>query len=373
MEYVRNYFFNNFFLLCLTFGVIFMVLQNYRSKRVAVLMPILIVSSAVFISIAYAVEEAVNKYDNFRFLATFCSYLGFIIRPLVVYFFMRLAISNKIILRIAIGLVIVNAVVYTSTIMIFSDAISHLVFWYEVVPGSGSVFHRGPLYFFSYFVAGAMIAYLVYVSIISLKGRHRYDALACLICVAFIGIAVILETSLIADNLLNTTIAISCLFYIVHLYQQASRRDGLTSLYDRKTFYGDLNKMGTRLKGLIMVDMNSLKRINDNEGHEAGDIALITIAKILENSADRRCMYAYRLGGDEFIILSCSTKPVALIHTANIIREAMNKTPYFISLGYANVTDEEGSFKKAMKTAENMMYDDKAEYYRITGIERRRN
>ena len=88
-----------------------------------------------------------------------------------------------------------------------------------------------------------------------------FSVFSSLICVAFIGFAVLIESLSFTNDLLNTTIAIACLFYIVHLYQQASMRDGLTGLFDRKTLYGDLEKLGNRVSGIIMVDMNLLKRI----------------------------------------------------------------------------------------------------------------
>ena len=372
MEQLYQYFLKNFFLICLSFGVIFMVLRGYRVKRVVVLMPILIVSSAVLLSIAYAVEVACLPHPELVFLATFCFFLGFAIRPLVLYFFLRIQITNRIILRIAVGLIIANAVIYAMTLFINVPQISHLVYWYQDEGGS-LVHHRGPLYFASYFIVGIMMAYLVFISLASLKGPRRKDALASLICVAFIGLAVLLETLLVADSLLNTTIVIACLFYIVHLYQQASNKDGLTNLFDRKTFYADRDRFGARVHGVILVDMNSLKLINDTQGHAAGDSAIIAIAQTMQHCAKHHNVFIYRMGGDEFLAVSLSEKEHLLEDMSGAIKEEMKKTPYSVSIGFAYKENSAEPLSIAMKKAEEMMYDDKAEYYRITGIERRRH
>ncbi len=371
MEALADFFLKNFFLICLALGVIFMVLRNYRAKRIVVLMPILVVSSALLLSVIYAIEKACQTNPDFLFAATLCCALGFIIRPLILYFFMRITITEKIVLRIAVGLIILNAIVYCLGLFIFAPDLTQAIFYYSI-EGNTLKFNRGPLFYFAYFVVGVMMVYFVIYSIVSLKGRHRYDALASLICTGFIGIAVILETFLVADYLLNTTIAIACLFYVVHLYQQASIRDALTNLFDRKAYYSDLAKIESKVKGLMMIDMNSLKWINDNEGHEAGDVAIKTIAEVLEHSIDSRSMYVYRMGGDEFTIISLSTKDNAMENLAAKIKMELSKTNYSIALGYSTKNNDVPDVQTMSKKAEEMMYADKAAFYHESGRERRK-
>lgn len=372
MEYIRSYFLTNFFLLCVSFGVIFMVLRSNTRRKEDYLMPILIVSSAVLLSIVYAVEGFCLDKPELTFLATFCFFVGFAIRPLILYFFMRLSVKNKIILRISLIAVIVNALVYAVTLFIHVPELSHLIYWYSSAEGH-LVHNRGPLYYFAYVIVGAMMAYLVFFSISSLTGRHRYDALASLICLVFIIVAVILETVFYDGTLLNTTIAISCLFYVVHVYQQAAKRDGLTGLYDRRTYYSDAAHLGPKIAAIIMVDMNYLKHINDTEGHLAGDVAINAVARVLEKARDRRCMYVYRLGGDEFLIVSTSTQEGTADATAARVKELLAETPYCASVGVAVRTSPEQTVEDLFVKAEQSMYGDKEEFYRTSGIERRKN
>ena len=373
MEALYQYFIRNFFLLCLTFGVIFMVLRSYRAKKVAILMPILIVSAAVSISIAYAIEQYAVAHPQLVFLATFCFFYGFAVRPLIIYFFLRLTTDKPLVNNIALALVILNAIVYSFSLFRFAPDFAKIVNWYDD-SGATLTYTWGPLYFFSYAVVGIMAAYLLFISLYSLKGRRRYDALASLISFAFIVAAVVLVTlnpALVDYSLLNTTIAIACLFYVVHLYQQAANRDGLTNLFDRKTYYADEEKLGDKVLGVIMIDMNSLKRLNDTEGHEAGDLAIVTIAKVIDKCASKRSMYVYRMGGDEFVVLSTSSKPNAIENTVESIRSEMAKTRYSISIGYALRENQDITTRGLIKQAESMMYVQKEAYYREFGGRRR--
>ncbi len=83
--------------------------------------------------------------------------------------------------------------------------------------------------------------------------------------------------------------------------------DVLTGLQNRTAFEKKMNfyrKNSTQNNLIILVaDMNGLKEVNDNYGHEIGDQCIILIAKILlkyfQNKAD-----CYRIGGDEFCVIS---------------------------------------------------------------------
>ena len=61
-----------------------------------------------------------------------------------------------------------------------------------------------------------------------------------------------------------------------------------------------MHREGTSL-GILFIDLDGLKQINDVHGHEAGDVALITLARAIE-STTRKSDIVARLGGDEFIV-----------------------------------------------------------------------
>ncbi|MEZ9851323.1 diguanylate cyclase [Vibrio breoganii] len=84
--------------------------------------------------------------------------------------------------------------------------------------------------------------------------------------------------------------------------------DELTGVYNRITLYSDIeeaitySQLDEKVVALCFIDMDGFKGINDQLGHEYGDILLQTVAQRLKEtvrSSDR----VYRYGGDEFVVL----------------------------------------------------------------------
>ncbi|MFN8113544.1 MAG: diguanylate cyclase [Solirubrobacterales bacterium] len=90
--------------------------------------------------------------------------------------------------------------------------------------------------------------------------------------------------------------------------QRLAIQDPLTGLYNHRHFH---EVLGTELErcrrhggdlGLVLLDLNGFKQINDTDGHAAGDKVLCRVAHSLESTA-RRSDIAFRVGGDEFALL----------------------------------------------------------------------
>ena len=84
-------------------------------------------------------------------------------------------------------------------------------------------------------------------------------------------------------------------------YQKDAVTDSLTGIYNRRI----LNFMDSILRDLytvIIIDMNSFKKINDTYGHHAGDMVLVKASDIIKNTT-RDSDYILRYGGDEFLIV----------------------------------------------------------------------
>jgi len=95
---------------------------------------------------------------------------------------------------------------------------------------------------------------------------------------------------------------------LMHVDVSAMQRDALTGLPNRAMFDAQLNlalslaqETGSRT-GIIIVDMNNLKFLNDKHGHHIGDEALKGLALELKNKAGPDCV-ATRIGGDEFGVI----------------------------------------------------------------------
>jgi diguanylate cyclase (GGDEF)-like protein/PAS domain S-box-containing protein len=93
-----------------------------------------------------------------------------------------------------------------------------------------------------------------------------------------------------------------------------SLRDELTALYNRRGFLEVANQTHAlairegRPAALLFVDLNGMKRINDELGHDQGDAALVDAARVLSETL-RGCDTVARLGGDEFVAFVLDVTP----------------------------------------------------------------
>jgi len=114
--------------------------------------------------------------------------------------------------------------------------------------------------------------------------------------------------------------------------------------------------------GIIFADLNGLKRINDNEGHAAGDRLLKNAASLLRELFGEEGLY--RAGGDEFMIIIKNVSKEKLEECVDRIRvcsESAGDISFAIGSCY---DDKECDIRKAMQIADERMYQDKEEYYR---------
>lgn len=113
------------------------------------------------------------------------------------------------------------------------------------------------------------------------------------------------------------------------------RTDSLTGLYNFRHFITVLAQEMERTRrtqqstALIMIDLDFFKRVNDTWGHEAGNTALVSTAKILGKTIrqlDTPCRY----GGEEFAIILPSIDLVTALIVAERVREAIDAAPVLV-------------------------------------------
>lgn len=124
-------------------------------------------------------------------------------------------------------------------------------------------------------------------------GYLRVGMLVFIICLA---VSSQLETYRLLENGLKFDI-ISSLAY----------SDGLTGLGNRTAYLEQLEayasgETGISKLGIVFLDVNNLKKVNDNQGHEKGD-ELITVAARIISDSFGKLGKSYRIGGDEFCVL----------------------------------------------------------------------
>ena len=148
-----------------------------------------------------------------------------------------------------------------------------------------------------------------------------------------------------------------------------SSKDHLTNIANRRYFEDTVSKklkqkVGERAS-IILIDVDKFKFINDEYGHEAGDLALIHIAKLMRQCT-RDVDLPARLGGDEFVIYINNCGPRVLAKIAENLRKTVESTPIFwegakvnlsLSIGTVNCEiNEKVTLAMLLKYADEAMY-----------------
>ena len=144
--------------------------------------------------------------------------------------------------------------------------------------------------------------------------------------------------------------------------------DMLTGVLNRNEMNNEIdslrnsNQEALKGIGIVFADLNGLKRVNDTEGHQAGDLLIKNGAVLLQNVfiGDQ----IFRAGGDEFMVLLTYTTEEAIIEKCKKVKKlARNYGNVSFALGYCYQNDST-DITEALKTADKRMYEDKEQYYK---------
>ncbi len=158
------------------------------------------------------------------------------------------------------------------------------------------------------------------------------------------------------------------------------KHDVLTGLRNRAYYVEELNRLsrkGPWPVGVLVLDLNGLKSINDEQGHAAGDAMLRRVGEVLGKAVDQPACAA-RIGGDEFSILLPGGDERALqsmLERLTSLQELNNQfypgQALSFSVGGAVATAGE-QLEQAVQQADQAMYGQKARFYASTPADRRR-
>ena len=156
---------------------------------------------------------------------------------------------------------------------------------------------------------------------------------------------------------------------------ETASTDALTKLANRRVFDEQLDQTMTQAQkerssvGLIMVDLDHFKKLNDTHGHQAGDEALRRVGQCL-NTVCRAPATAARYGGEEFAVILADATVRAMQTMAEKIRQEIesisfehNRQPIHLtaSLGaaHANLKAELETPREIVQRADECLYDAK--------------
>ena len=144
--------------------------------------------------------------------------------------------------------------------------------------------------------------------------------------------------------------------------EKLSYRDMLTGLYNRNRYIERLEaykQVQDQQIGAIYIDLNGLKKVNDEQGHRAGDELIVraagTIAGIFAEDA-------YRVGGDEFVVILLDVSREEFARKTEQLRRQMQENGVDASIGGVWQASTE-NLEDLLRRADENMYREKKRYY----------
>jgi diguanylate cyclase (GGDEF)-like protein len=151
-----------------------------------------------------------------------------------------------------------------------------------------------------------------------------------------------------------------------------STHDTLTGLYNRAYLteqMGQIQRQGISPVMVVAGDIDHLKKVNDESGHEAGDRLIQRAAQVLQSVFRKQDIIA-RTGGDEFIVLLPNANPGLIDVIQKRIETALSadwdahpQDRLSLSVGIA-ICNQGEFLQEAVQQADQAMYEMKSEHHK---------
>lgn len=194
---------------------------------------------------------------------------------------------------------------------------------------------------------------------------------------------------------LGLALLLTLVLYSVLRTLWMSNHDNLTGALNMRSYYRKLKRLQSLHSsyGILYLDLNDFKHVNDTYGHAAGDRLLVVSARRMyeamrrpaDGNLERESVYGvvdrtkyrgvfgrvYRLGGDEFSMIipgNYSDEEFERImkrivrYVNHHVSVGNNQIPVSTSIGYAKTSASARDYSEVIKAADHMMYENKQEY-----------
>lgn len=153
---------------------------------------------------------------------------------------------------------------------------------------------------------------------------------------------------------------------LINMLEKKTGIDSLTGLANHMAYEGAKKRLDTPEYlplSIIMCDVNGLKTVNDNFGHQYGDMMLQVVSEVLEAACSKPGFVA-RTGGDEFIYLLPRTSQEDTDALIKKIREMLSNRknlsfPLSVAFGAATKQFADENLSELIDLADSRMYEDK--------------
>lgn len=255
---------------------------------------------------------------------------------------------------------------------------------YIYVDGNGQMVN-GPLYPVLFFL---IIAYPVTVAIRAVYmfmvkenyvKRNMYKAIIFFpVLPVGLGIVQVFNTRI---PFLCFGLTIALLLTYIEFTDDLVSLDPLTKINNRNELYRYLTGKMAGVKTasplglyLLIMDIDSFKKINDTYGHNGGDHALKLLSKVLKRiCASQPKRFVARYGGDEFIVVAEASDDYEVLNISDEIHSTLKKAitveqlPFNIdvSIGWAKYTKNISNINELIEKADIMLYEEKKTKHKV--------
>ena len=286
------------------------------------------------------------------FWMNFVTCIVYLMLPLAISSFSTLYVHKRPRIRHYIGLIAIILLAIADIVNIFKP----IIFYHK-----DSVMYFMPLGFWMHVLC--FIAFLVLLADMIQHSSFDYEDI---FLVAFVGVSMFigLLASWINYDLktLWVSVGISYLLMYLALSELYNKKDVVTGLPNRNAYEKAMAHTKNSYKTILMADMNRLKFYNDSMGHSAGDQYIYATAQTL-SEAFSGCGKLYRVGGDEFCLVSTQEKDALTKIADSLLAKGKCDEKYGdfpIDFAYGIGVRQEGdTVLDVYKKADQLMYEKK--------------
>ncbi|HHX80247.1 MAG TPA: diguanylate cyclase [Acholeplasmataceae bacterium] len=239
--------------------------------------------------------------------------------------------------------------------------------WFYYID-SENFYHRGPLFLFFHALNAGLVFFSVYL-IFTRRRLYKNYVYSLLVYAAIPVAGFILQILFYGYSVGVNSLILSLFVAFIYTQMQDLDTDFLTGVGNRRKLDQCLRRRVQANKpfSAILLDFDNFKHINDNFGHEAGDLALKKAAQILQASANEFDTIA-RYGGDEFCIITAINNRESLKEYVKQIRSGFQEynsredtiQPLELSIGYLTYSpNDEETLAEFLNKLDQKMYKDK--------------
>lgn len=348
------------------------VLKNDRlteRRRYAFILTLSLFALSLFFRNA---DFITSNYETFTVRRAVYAAFGYCTRPLIVYSLLGTDLNLKrkrtrrIFIILGIPLILT---VFSAFSVFFTDKVYCFV---------GNSFKDGPFAWLNYIALFVYLFVLICIGVVDIvlkRFRHFSMIFGTMILMV---IAILFEYFGFREFLSECAMTMALILYMIFFQsseflsqsKELKRKaviDGLTGLFNRNGYnelFAQLSKEKDLMVGVLMLDIDHFKQINDTYGHDVGDKILKEVAKLLKVTF-RSTDLVIRYGGDEFVVIMTGiTDDMAFvvknkIESINVqIENPISDNPKSsVSAGVA--FSEKGISEELVKQADEALYHTK--------------